>query len=110
MSRIFSSSTMRDWRCERPATSSCARARISGSPPLGQLLGLGELGGHRLVLAVLLHQRLEVAQHLGLLAILRGIVLDGRGSERGGQLLVARFHRRKLVEHRVRDQESGIGI
>ena len=69
-----------------------------GIAALDQLFGAGDLGGDRLVLAVLLDERLDLGERLGLLAVLVGIALHLRGAERRHQLLVLGLGRCNLVE------------
>ena len=69
-----------------------------GIAALDQLLGAGDLGDDGLVLAVLLHERLDLGERLGLLAVFVGITLHLRGAERRHQLFVLGLGRCNLVE------------
>ena len=73
--------------------------RHLGVAAFGQLLGLGDLGADLAVVAVGQHQRLDLGQRLGLLAVLVGVALHRLGGHRRGDGLVALLHAGQLVEH-----------
>jgi len=72
------------WRCCQIWLRS---SRRSGSDA-GALFGVRDLLRHRLVLAVLLDERLDFRKGLGLLAVLIRVALHGGGAERRHQLFV----------------------
>ncbi len=74
---------------------------MSASAPFSKVLGLGDLLGHRLVLAEPLDEGLELGKGLGVLADLVRIALHLDCAQQPGELFVAPFFREKLVEHEL---------
>ena len=87
-SRIFSSSDSRSLLDVELVQLLEREVAHLGIAALDQLLGVRDLLRDRLVLAVLLHERLDLRQRLGLFAVFVGVALDGGRAERGHQLFV----------------------